>query len=280
MALYLRGNDALSINPSTGVSEAFSVGGSDWLWAVTGVYLVAFFGVLVPCFTSRESDRVFHYLYTLTVLVGAIAYYTQASNLGWSAVESRQVFFVRYVNWVVAFPSAALGLGMLSGVSWTTIITNIVCSWIWVLTYIAAAYTTSVYKWGFYAFGTFTYFILALSTLNESREAAKRIGIARDYMILSGWVNLIWLLYPVAFALIDGAGILSVTSGSIFVGILDILMMPLWSASFIFMSRNWDYKKLQLNFSEHRFDPNGDDFDGSLKGDSAPTTDKLIETSH
>lgn len=42
MALYLRGNDALNINPSTGVSEALSVEGSDWLWAVTGIYLIAF----------------------------------------------------------------------------------------------------------------------------------------------------------------------------------------------------------------------------------------------
>ncbi|KAH8166590.1 hypothetical protein CIB48_g1668 [Xylaria polymorpha] len=273
MALYLRGNDALNINPSTGVSEALSVEGSDWLWAVTGIYLIAFFGVLVPCFTSRESDRVFHYLYTLTILVGAVAYYAEASNLGWSVVGSRQVFFVRYVNWVVAFPSAALGLGMLSGVSWTTIITNIICSWIWVLTYIAAAYTTSVYKWGFYSFGTFTYLILAMSTLNESREAAHRIGMARDYIILSSWVNLIWLLYPIAFALTDGAGTLSVTNGSIFVGILDILMMPLWSIGFIIMSRRWDYKKLQLDFSEHRFDPNAEGSNGPSKGVSVQRAD-------
>lgn len=54
--------------------------------------------MLVPCFASRESDRVFHYLYTLTILVGAVVYYAEAFDLGWSAVESHQVFFVRYVN--------------------------------------------------------------------------------------------------------------------------------------------------------------------------------------
>ncbi|KAI0102572.1 hypothetical protein GGR51DRAFT_526993 [Nemania sp. FL0031] len=195
-----------------------------------------------------------------------------ASDLGWSAVGPHQVFFVRYVNWVIAFPSAALGLGMLSGVSWTTIITNIVCSWVWVLTYIAAAYTTTVYKWGFYAFGTFTYLILAMSTLNESREEAQRLGIARDYIILAGWVNLTWLLYPIAFALTDGAHILNVTNGSIFIGILDILMMPLWSIGFIIMSRRWDYKSLHLDFSAQRFDLEGNGFHGTLKGEPASTT--------
>ncbi|KAI1426160.1 family A G protein-coupled receptor-like protein [Xylaria sp. FL1777] len=270
MALLMRGNDALNINPPTGVHEALTVAGSDWLWAVTGVYLVAFFGVLVPCFTSRESDRVFHYLYTLTILIGAVSYYAEASDLGWSAVAARQVFFARYVNWAIAFPSAALGLGLLSGISWTTIITNLTCSWVWVITYTAAAYTTTSYKWGFFAFGSFTWLILALSTLNESREAAERLGIARDYTILSVWVNLIWLLYPVAFALTDGANVLSVTGGFIFIGILDILMMPLWSVCFILLSRNWDYKKLHLNFSEHRFDPTeGDD---SLKREAGPNT--------
>ncbi|KAI0535219.1 family A G protein-coupled receptor-like protein [Xylaria digitata] len=270
MALLMRGNDALNINLPTGVYEAVTVGGSDWLWAVTGIYLVAFFGILVLCFTSRESDRVFHYLYTLTILAGAVTYYAEASDLGWSAVGPRQVFFARYVNWAIAFPSAALGLGMLSGVSWTTIITNITCSWVFVLTYLAAAYTTASYKWGFFAFGSFTLLILALSTLNESREAAQRLGITRDYTILSIWVNCIWLLYPVAFALTDGANVLGVTGGFIFIGIIDILMMPLWSVSFIFMSRKWDYKKLHLDFSEHRFDPT--ESGNSLKGEVAPIT--------
>ncbi|KAI1276571.1 family A G protein-coupled receptor-like protein [Xylaria sp. FL0933] len=268
MDLFTRGNDALTINPPVGITEVLTLGGSDWLWAVTGIYLVAFFGVLVPCFTSPESNRVFHYLYTLTILIGAVSYYAAASDLGWSAVGAHQVFFVRYVNWAVAFPSAALGLGMLSGVSWVTIITNMTCSWVWGITYAASAYTTTSYKWGFFAFGSFTWLILALSTLNESREAAQRLGIARDYMILSGWANLVWLLYPIAFALSDGAHVLSVTGGFIFIGILDILMMPLWGVCFIILSRNWDYKKLHLNFSEHRFDPTEDD--GSLKGEAMP----------
>ncbi|RWA04664.1 hypothetical protein EKO27_g10441 [Xylaria grammica] len=258
MALLMRGNDALNVNPPIGAHEALT------------------FGVLVLCFTSRESDRVFHYIHTLTILSGAVTYYAEASNLGWSAVGSRQVFFARYVNWAIAFPSAALSLGMLSGVSWVTIITNIICSWVWVLTYIAASYTTTSYKWGFFAFGSFTWLILALSTLKESREAAQRLNISRDYMILSVWVNCVWLLYPVAFALTDGAHILDVTGGFIFVGILDIFMMPLWAVSFIFMSRNWDYKKLQLNFSEHRFDPT--DGDGSLKREDAPITSKPVSS--
>jgi bacteriorhodopsin len=88
----------------------------------------------------------------------------------------------------------------LSGIAWTTIVLSIVCTWLWVLCYLAAAYTTTSYKWGFFAFGTFAYVILAMSALNESRESAQALGIGRDYVILAGWVNLKWLLYMAALS--------------------------------------------------------------------------------
>ncbi|KAI1322766.1 family A G protein-coupled receptor-like protein [Xylariaceae sp. FL0255] len=270
MALIPRENGALNINPATSLDDAIAVAGSDWLYAVTAIYLVAFICILVPCFTSPESDRIFHYQNTLTVLIGGIVYYAEASDLGWSAVGTHQVFFVRYVNWLVAFPSIALGLGMLSNLSWTTIFTNIVSALVWVVTYIAATYTSTSYKWGFYAFGTFTYVILAMSTINESRGSAQKIDMARDYMILAGWANAIWLLYPIAFALTDGAHVLHGDGAAIFIGILDILIMPIWSILFIFLSHKWDYQRLRLAFSDHRFDPTNKHL---LEGKSSAITD-------
>ncbi|KAI4864680.1 hypothetical protein F4820DRAFT_448844 [Hypoxylon rubiginosum] len=237
-----RGTDALSINPPVGVDSTLSVHGSDWLWAVTAIYMIAFLGLLVICFTAPESNRVFHYLFTVTLLVGSVTYFAQASDLGWSAVRdsssaTHQVFYVRYINWVVSFPSVALALGLLSGVSWTTIFTNVAITWLWVLTYLAAAYTPTSYRWGFFAFGTLAYVILAMSTLNESREAAGRLDVSRDYMILAGWANLLWLLYPVAFGLSDGSSTIGVTGGSIFFGVLDVLLVPV------------------VGFGESRFNP-------------------------
>jgi len=41
MAVLARGNDALNINPPAG-DNYLSVHGSDWLWAVTAVYVVSF----------------------------------------------------------------------------------------------------------------------------------------------------------------------------------------------------------------------------------------------
>ncbi|KAH6995992.1 hypothetical protein BKA56DRAFT_695354 [Ilyonectria sp. MPI-CAGE-AT-0026] len=283
MSLLSRGNDALNINPPAGVDDALSQAGSDWLWAVTAIYIISFIGLLVLCFTVPESDRVFHYLFTCVLLAGSVTYYAQASDLGWSSIDqvgddsSRQIFYARYINWVVAFPSITLALGMLSDVSWTTIFCNIFISWFWVLTYLVAAYTTTVYKWGFFAFGTFSWIILAMSTLNESYEAASRVGVGRDYIALAGWTNLLWLLYPIAFGLSDGGNRIDVTGSFIFFGILDVLLVPVWIFAFLYVARNWDYKKLNLAFSESRSGTHGET---SLDNKTAPATETIPASGH
>jgi bacteriorhodopsin len=42
MSLIGRANDVFQVNPVTGVDDALSVHGSDWLWAVTAIYIVSF----------------------------------------------------------------------------------------------------------------------------------------------------------------------------------------------------------------------------------------------
>lgn len=228
-------------------------------------------------FAAKESERVFHYLFTFSLLVGAITYYAQASNLGWSDLKqvdnlrngvTRQVFWVKYANWMLAFPSVTLALGLISGVSWTTMICNICLSLFWVASYLAGAHVDSSYKWGFFAFGTFAWLILAMSTINESREAAQLLGIGRDYIILAGWTNLLWVIYPVAWGLTDGGNRIGVTGGSIFFGVLDVLMVPVLSVAFLVFARNWDYHKMSIAFSDSR--PSRETESAVLPKDNAP----------
>lgn len=63
-----------------------------------------------------------------------------ASDLGFSVVVTSlnrghaatyQVFFVKYINWVVSFAVVILALGLLSGVSWATIFFNVALAWTW-----------------------------------------------------------------------------------------------------------------------------------------------------
>ena len=73
-------------------------------------------------------------------MVGVITYFAMASDLGWSLVSqvnnvnsmglTRQIFFAKYIFWVVAFPTVVIALGLISGVSWATIAYNVAISWI------------------------------------------------------------------------------------------------------------------------------------------------------
>lgn len=167
--------------------------------------------------------------------------------------QSQLLFWVKYVYWTVAWPSVSLSLGLLSGLSWVTMLTNLATSWIWVICYLAGAFVEDNHKWGFFAFGTFSWLILAMSTLNEGREAAQRGGIQRDYLLLASWSSLIWVCYPVAYALSDASSTMDTMGGVIFFGILDVLMVPVMSLAFLTLGRGWNFQKLHLAVSAERY---------------------------
>lgn len=104
--LFKRSNEALDINPPTGTDFHISKNGSDWLWAVCAVYCFSLLVVVALAYVAKSGERIFHYLYTISLFTGAVAYFTMASDLGWTPVETsnnekgiRQVFYAKYINW-------------------------------------------------------------------------------------------------------------------------------------------------------------------------------------
>jgi len=211
--------------------------------------------------TARAGEKIFHYLFAISLLAGTIAYFAMASDLGWSLIEqannagpmgaTRQIFFAKYAFWVVSFPAIIIALGLLSGVSWATIVYNVFLSWAWILSYLFSAYTHSKYKWGFFTIGQTAHFALLFSTLAQGHSGARRVGYTRDHMALAGYTNFIWLFYPIAFGLSDGGNRIGVTPSLIFFGILDLLLVPVLAYAFIFLARKWDYNRLNLAFTQH-----------------------------
>lgn len=209
---------------------------------------------------ARAGEKIFHYLFTISVLTGTIAYFTMASDLGNVAVKvsdtlsepgTRQIFYAKYINWFVGWTPLIIAVGLISGVSWATIAYNVALTWTWIATWLAGAFTPTNYKWGFFAFGTFAYFLLSASILYQGLISAKRVGITTHYTIISGYLVFMWLLYPIAYGLDDGGNKISVTSGFIFFGILDVLTVPLLAGAFLFLSTRWNYGELNLQFTQY-----------------------------
>lgn len=129
-----------------------------------------------------------------------------------------------------------------------------------VISYLVSAFTTSNYKWGFFAFGTISWAVLAYNTLVHGSSTSKRIGVARDYAVLAGWTNLLWLLYPIAFGLSDGGNTIGETPTAIFFGVLDVLLTPMLAFGFLVLARKWDYSRLNLEFTRYGRVHNAGDF--------------------
>jgi len=256
--IFERSNDALNVNPPAG-DQQLSVNGSDWLWAVTAVFLLSWLAMFALVWVARGGERIFHYLFISALAVGTIVYFAQASDLGWTVVSqannvqngARQIFWAKYVLWVVEFPVVIVALGLLSGISWATIFYEVFVSWVWVISYLVGAFTATNYKWGFYAFGTFAWLVLAVHTLRDGSVGAKRLGVTRDHSMLAGWVNLLWLLYPIAWGLSDGGNRIGVTPSFIFYVILDFLLIPVTAWAFITLARRWDYNRLNIAFTQY-----------------------------
>jgi bacteriorhodopsin len=279
-----RGNDALGVNPPN-ADSSLSTGGSDWLWACTAVFGVAFLSWLLwtillrgrrrtatatgaavgdtgaktgPTASTAGADlrgeRVFHYLLTIAAFVGLIAYFSMASDLGSTPVRqymnigpgvlTRQIFYVRYIYWFVAWPLVLVALLLLTGLSWATILFAVTLLEIWVVSWLCGALVTTSYKWGYFTFGTFAYLVLAYLLLAWGIDSSRRLGTNKNYSMLAAILVVVWMVYPISWGLNEGSNRISVTGEMIWYGIMDLITVPFFGSLLLVLSRKFDHASM------------------------------------
>lgn len=293
--LLPRNNNALHDNPPNAMTN-LTTGGSDWLWAVMAVFLFTALCFVVMQYlrsATPHNERIFNYLMTFSLLVGTITYFACASDISGIPVQqvdslgrhpgTRQIFYARYINWFVGWTPLVIAVGLVSSVSWTTIVYHIALLWTWIASWLAGAFVVSRYKWGFFVFGTFALFLLSLSMLHRGSIASRRIdapGASRSYLFLAGWLVGLWLIYPICWGLTDGGNYLSVTSSFIWFGIEDCLVQPGTALALLYFARKWDYRAMNLYFTQHgRVAQGRDHFDHEkVHGGTGQTTGNVPVT--
>lgn len=193
-----------------------------------------------------SKERVFNYLFTIAAFVAFISYFTMASNLGNTpirqymnsgadALQTRDVFYVRYIYYITAWPLVLTAVLLLSGVTWATILFIIALQEIWVVSWLCGALVTTSYKWGYYAFGLFAYIVLSYLLLTWGIKQSEYIRTKKTYSLLAGLLVIAWALYPIAWGLSEGSNRLSVTGENVFYGILDIVAIPIFGNMFLYL---------------------------------------------
>lgn len=262
------GNQALTVNgfrpegQTVVTDNHLTTHGSDWYWAVTAVMMVATFAFMGLSFTKPRQQRIFHYITAAITMVAAIAYFSMASNLGWTGIHVefersnpkvsgnvRQIFYVRYIDWVITTPLLLLDLLLTCALPTPTIAYTILINEIMVVTGLVGALVKSSYKWGYYTFGCVAFLFVAYTVVFEGRTHARLIGadVSKVYTLCGVWTIGLWFMYPIAWGLCEGGNVISSDSEAVFYGVLDILAKPCFGALLLFGHRNIDLSRLGLH---------------------------------
>jgi len=270
-ALEKRGNNALQVNPNvfhypTSSDINITTHGSDWYWAVTGVMIVCTMAFIGLSFSVPRRNRIFHYITAAITMVASIAYFTMASNLGYASIMvefmrtnskvagvTREIFYVRYIDWFVTTPLLLMDILLTAGLPWPTILYTILVDEIMVVTGLVGALISSSYKWGYFVFAMFALFFIAYNVVYVGVQHAKPLGreVSRTYVICGGWTIFLWFLYPIAWGLSEGGNVIAPDSEAVFYGILDILAKPVFGALLLWGHRNIDPAVLGLHIRDY-----------------------------
>lgn len=263
-------NNAINTNPHTfdDVTSdiAITTHGSNVYWAVCAVMTVATIGFLGWGYTKPRTHRVFHYITAAITMVAAIAYFTMGANLGWAPIEVqfqranprvsglyREIFYVRYIDWVITTPLLLMDLLLTAGLPWPTILFTILVNEVMIISGLIGALVRSEYKWAYFTFGCVALFYVLWTLGWTARKHALRVGsdVSSVYMRCGVLTMFVWLLYPIAWGLSEGGNVIAPDSEAAFYSVLDVIAKPVFGVLLLHGHRNIDPGRLGLRLRDY-----------------------------
>jgi len=256
----MSGNQALNVNygiggvPTLGITNH----GSNWYFTVCAVMTVSTLGFMGMSFGRHRTQRLFHYITAIITLVAAIAYFSMASGLGQVPIlaeftgrwgpGTREIFYVRYIDWFVTTPLLLLDLLLTASVPWSTILTVILMDEVMVVTGLVGALTYSTYKWGYFTFGCVALLYVLYHLVITARNHALALGpnVSRTYNMCGFLTIFVWFLYPIAWGLSEGGNVIHPDSEAIFYGVLDIFAKPVFGIMLLVGHQNINMAELGI----------------------------------
>ncbi|CCH43762.1 putative membrane protein [Wickerhamomyces ciferrii] len=260
----MAGNQAVEINPAN-LGIGITDHGSDWFWTVFSIFglnSLIHAGFYIIYNRSKNSDSKYKSLAHVAPLgisaILAYTYYTLASNLGWTGVETefnhieiddnvRQIFYARYIGWFLSFPLLfyqfefnLLSQNILTSADFFQIFNKlfltIASTEVFVLGLLIGSLIKSTYKWGYWTFGVsaqiFTIIVFTTKQFNSNNGSKSLLS-----KLLIPFFIIVYILYPVNWGLSEGGNVIQPDSEGVFYGVLDLVLFWLTPYALIFDSR-------------------------------------------
>jgi len=228
--------------------------GQRTLWVVVVLMALSSIAFYAMAFRVPVQKRLFHILTALITTFAFLSYFAMATGdginyHGYTVTEShkkvpdthqdyyRQVYWARYVDWSVTTPLLLLDLALLAGLSGANILVAVIADVIMILTGLFAAYgKTDGAKWGWYAWACIAYLVIVYQLASAGRAAVanKDSKTKAFYGSIAGFTLIVWTVYPIIWALSEGAHIIGVDAEILAYAVLDILAKPVFGFWLLF----------------------------------------------
>ncbi|TFY63764.1 hypothetical protein EVJ58_g3052 [Rhodofomes roseus] len=246
------GNRALNLNPPN-ADLHITTHASDWLWSAFSVFGLSLLVMIGLDLLRPRGTRLFHQIAIVILATFTLGYYSMASDLGATPIlvefrgygsdPTRQIWYVRYIQWFITFPLLVLEVLLATGLSLSDIITTLFMCIVVVISGLVGALVHSTYKWGYFSFGCAALIYIWCSLLiHGTRTAFPAGGVLRTgYIRSAGYLSFMLITYPICWACSEGGNVISNSGEMIWYGILDILAGPVFLFFYLWHLMDVDY---------------------------------------
>jgi bacteriorhodopsin len=252
--------------------------GERTLWVVFVLMLLVSISFVVLSWTVPVTKRIYHHVTTTIVVIGTLSYFAMATHSGITWHHNvlrevhdtvpdtfkhvlRQVYWVRYLDWVLTTPLLLLNLGILAGLDGASIFTAISGGVVMVLSALFSAFgRRSGTRWGWYAIAIIAYLTVLFQVFYNGTAFVKAKGakVSRFYTSIASYTSLVFAAYIVIWAVADGRKILSVDDEIIAYAVLDILAKAGFGFWLLFTYRSLPESHVEIDgFWTHGFSSEG-----------------------
>ncbi|EIM87465.1 family A G protein-coupled receptor-like protein [Stereum hirsutum FP-91666 SS1] len=256
MLFEVRANHALDSNPPD-ADLHITTHGSDWLWAVFSVMLLA---DLLVLFSSLRRPKAFilHQLAIIILTTSSIAYFSMASDLGHTPITvefnrshegplTRDIWYVRYIQWFINAPLLLLSVFLGTGFPLGATVSTFFLADAAVVVGLVGALVHSTYKWGYYVFAVFSLFYVFAHLIFHTGRNEFPSPTGRTHGAFLGTallLSFIWTIYLIIWPFTDGGNVISPTGEVVWYGIVDLLAGPVFLAFFL-----WTHRDVELGYA-------------------------------
>jgi len=229
--------------------------GERTLWVVFVGMFISSLAFYVLAWRQPVSKRLFHVLTAFITTFATLSYFAMAVGQGISyntqtynekhahglpdttVISHREFYYARYIDWTLTTPLLLLDLAFLAGLNGSDIIVSVVADLIMILTGLFAGLTEDTrvsYAW--YALGCIALLVIIFELAVNGRNTVKTKGTrtASFFLSIASFTLLLWVAYPIIWALGEGSRILSLDGEILAYAVLDILAKPVFGFWLIF----------------------------------------------